>query len=244
VGDLIVGHAGSAGCGDGRLERGLGLDVLEGRVEQGLDLVAMGVGKVAARPDGGRRCHTHGGIDGGRWLFMSFRALPSLAVCLVMALTTSGCILGSSKGAGVVGAVVPDPHKEMACANEGIDGPPGRVCSFMVGGTQQEVVRRLADALTEQGFTVACGPSSLGLPGAVSVAGARPDVRVTADVIPSGFAVLSGGDSIWFALGTQIAGKHDPIQPGWVGVEIDASEYTNAVSVGANRCDDPVLFGG
>jgi predicted small secreted protein len=138
-------------------------------------------------------------------------------VLLVLVAVLSGCITGSGAGSDVIDAVTPDPHQSLGCYDEGIDGAPGRNCSMFVGGTQAEVVAKLANALTTEGFAVGCS-SSASSASAITVSGARPDLRVTATVASTG----------------SVADK--PIPFGWVGVNIDASEYKNSVPSESGPC--------
>jgi hypothetical protein len=52
-------------------------------------------------------------------------------------------------------------------------------------------------------------------------------MRVSADVIPSGFAVLTDNEAIFFGPGTQVPGKTVQIPSDSVGLKIDASEYAS-----------------
>lgn|SRR5690242_2059788 len=136
-----------------------------------------------------------------------------LAVILVC--IPSGCITGSGRGSDVIDAVVPDPHQMVTCADEGIDGPPGRTCTMAVGGVQRDVVHRLVTALADRGFEVACTTGSQINGGtSVTVNASRPDLRVTASVYSTGMV----GDK--------------PIPFGFVGLNIDASEYKDSVPFG------------
>jgi hypothetical protein len=157
---------------------------------------------------------------------MSRRLIPFLLSSFLVVGSTSGCILGSSKAASVIDKVVPKPNQQLACGNTGIDGPKGRMCSWIVTGSEAGVVRRIAAALDAEGYQTACTDSSLGA-GGVEVIGSRQGMRVTADVIPSGFAVLTGNDAIFYGPGTQASGQTVQIPSDSVGLQIDASEYAS-----------------
>ena len=168
---------------------------------------------------------------------------PVLALlCLVLGLGASSCILGSSKANGVITNVVPTPNQQLACGDEGIDGPHGRQCALIVQGSEADVIKRLVNGLTQQGFTAACGQTSTGVPG-VEVIGVRRDMRVVADVMPQGFAQLFDGEAIFFPPGAAVNlnGKKITIPNGSVGLTIDASEDQMAAAIGTS-CDDPGLL--
>ena len=167
---------------------------------------------------------------------------PALAlICVAVCIGTSGCILGSSKAGDVIAKALPTPNQQLACRDEGIDGPHGRQCVLIVPGAEADVIKRLVNGLTQQGFTTACGQTSTGVPG-VEVIGVRPDMRVVADVMPHGFAQLFDGGAIFFPPGAavNVNGKKVTIPDGSVGLTIDASEYQTAVAIGSS-CDDPAL---
>jgi hypothetical protein len=103
---------------------------------------------------------------------MSRRLIPFLLSSFLVVGSTSGCILGSSKAASVIDKVVPKPNQQLACGNTGIDGPKGRMCSWIVTGSEAGVVRRIAAALDAEGYQTACTDSSLGA-GGVEVIGSR-----------------------------------------------------------------------
>jgi hypothetical protein len=147
-----------------------------------------------------------------RYFFrLSRRSLPFVLICGLVVASTTGCILGSSKAGAVIDKVVPKPNQRLACTNTGIDGPNGRVCSWIVKGSEVGVVKGIA--------------ASLGR--GIEVIGSRPGMRVSADVIPSGFAVLTDNEAIFFGPGTQVPGKTVQIPSDSVGLKIDASEYAS-----------------
>ena len=162
---------------------------------------------------------------------MSRRLVPFVLSCLLLVVSTAGCVLGSSKAASVIDKVVPEPNQQLACGNTGIDGPKGRMCSWIVKGSEAGVVRRIAASLETEGYQTVCTDSSLGAEG-VEVIGSEPGMRVTADVIPSGFALLTDNDAIFYGPGTQVSGKTAQIPSDSVGLQIDASEYASTVLVG------------
>ncbi len=185
--------------------------------------------------------------------------MPAFALlCAALCLVTGGCILGSNKANDVITKVLPTPNQQLACGNEGIDGPPGRSCALIVAGSENDVVKRLVNGLTEQGFTTACDQTSTGVPG-IEVVGVRSDMQVIADVMPQGFAQVADGDAIFFPPGASTSPggstlklpgsstssdtsiKTVTIPPGSVGLTIDASEYQNAAANGTS-CDDPGLL--
>jgi len=185
--------------------------------------------------------------------------VPALALLWVaLCLLTSGCILGSNKANDVITKVLPTPNQQLACGNVGIDGPPGRACALIVAGSENDVVKRLVNGLTEQGFTTACDQSSTGVPG-IEVVGVRHDMRVVADVMPQGFAQVVDGDAIFFPPGAltsptgpalKLPGASTSsstgittvtIPPGSVGLTIDASEYQDSAANGTS-CADPGLL--
>lgn len=154
-----------------------------------------------------------------------------MLTCGLVVVLTAGCVLGSSKAGSVIDQVVPTPNQQLACADTGIDGPSGRTCSWIVKGSETGVVQRIAASLDAKGYATVCTDSSLGA-GGVEVIGSRQGMRVTADVIPSGFAVLRDNDAIFFGPGTQAPGKIVPIPSDSVGLKIDASEYVNTELAG------------
>jgi hypothetical protein len=109
-------------------------------------------------------------------------------------------------------------------------------------GSQADVVARLVNGLHQQGFTVGCSLSNSGT-GGIEVTGARPDLRVDAETVPAGFAVVDDGDAIFYPPGMQIGGRHIPIPTGSVGLTIDASEYHDSTPSGVD-CSNPALLGG
>ena len=165
---------------------------------------------------------------------MSRRLIPFLLSSLLLVGSTSGCILGSSGAASVIDKVVPEPNQQLACGNTGIDGPKGRMCSWIVKGSAAGVVRRIAASLESEGYQTVCTASSLGA-GGVEVIGARSGMRVVADVIPSGFALLMDNDAIFYGPGTQVSGKTVQIPSDSVGLQIDASEYAST-NLAGDRC--------
>jgi hypothetical protein len=154
--------------------------------------------------------------------------------------------------------VVPTPNRQLACGDEGIDGPPGRSCALLVQGSESDVLKHLVNGLMEQGFKTGCDRTSTGVPG-IEVVGVRQDMRVIADVMPQGFAQVVDGDAIFFPPGASTSSggptlklpgpsmnsgtsiKTVAIPPGSVGLTIDASEYQNAAANGTS-CDDPGLL--
>jgi hypothetical protein len=166
------------------------------------------------------------------------RFLLSAALCLVLA----GCVLGSSKGSDVIAKLTPTPSQALGCFDQGIDGPPGRSCAMIAKGSQADIVSRLVNGLHQQGFTTRCSISNSGT-GGVDAVGVRPDLRVDATTVPTGLAVVHDGDAIFYPPGTPIDGHKTPIPAGWVGLTIDASEYTNSSAVGVD-CSDPALLKG
>jgi hypothetical protein len=184
--------------------------------------------------------------------------LPAFELlCVALCLVTSGCVLGSNKANDVITKVLPTPNRQLACRNEGIDGPPGRSCALLAKGSENDVVNRLVNGLNEQGFTTACAQTSTGVPG-IEVVGVRQDMRVIADVMPQGFAQVVDGGAIFFPPGASTSPgaptlklpgppssstetKTVTIPPGSVGLTIDASEYQNATADGTS-CDDPRLL--
>jgi hypothetical protein len=181
---------------------------------------------------------------------------PAFAlICVAQCLGTSGCILGSSKAEDVIAKALPTPNRQLACNDEGVDGPPGRSCALIVQGSENDVVNRLVNGLTEQGFATECDQTSTGVPG-IEVVGVRHDMQVIADVMPQGFAEVLDGSAVFFPPGastsssgkilklpsatasTSSSPKTVTIPPGSVGLTIDASEYRNAAAIGTS-CDDP-----
>ncbi len=138
--------------------------------------------------------------------------------------------------------LTPTPSQGLGCFDEGIDGPPGRSCAMIAEGSQADVVSRLVNGLHQQGFATACSLSNSGT-GGIQVMGTRPDLRVIAETVPAGFAVVHDGDAIFYLPGTQISGHQVPIPTGSVGVTIDASEYKNSTPFGID-CSNPALLGG
>jgi hypothetical protein len=165
---------------------------------------------------------------------MPRRLVPFWLCSLLLAVSTAGCILGSSRAASVIDKVVPEPNQQVACGNTGIDGPKGRMCSWIVKGSEAGVVTRIAASLEAEGYQTVCTDSSLGA-GGIEVIGSRPGMRVTADVIPSGFAVLIDNDAIFFGTGTPASGKTVQIPSDSVGLQIDASEYAST-NLAGDRC--------
>ena len=165
---------------------------------------------------------------------MSRRLIPFLLSSFLLVVSTTGCILGSSEAASVIDKVVPEPNQQLACGNTGIDGPKGRICSWIVKGSEAGVVRLVAASLDAEGYQTACTDSGLGA-GGVEVIGSRPGMRVVADVIPSGFAVLIDNDAIFYGPGTQVSGKTVQIPTDSVGLQIDASEYAST-NLGGDNC--------
>jgi hypothetical protein len=164
-----------------------------------------------------------------------------LLLCGVLCLVSGGCVLGSSKGSDVITKLTPVPSQQLACSNEGIDGPPGRTCAMIAKGTEADVVSRLVNGLHQQGFTTRCSRSDTGT-GGIEVMGSRSDLRVIATTVPTGFAIVGNGDAIFFLPGTHVDGHKVAIPPGSVGLSIDASEYTNSALFGID-CGDPALTG-
>src|SRR5437660_6612426 len=136
-----------------------------------------------------------------------------LIVCCGFCLLLGGCVLGSSKGSYVIAKLTPTPSQPLGCFDMGIDGPPGRSCLMIAKGSQADVVARLVNGLHQRGFTVRCSRSQSGT-GGIDVTGARPDLRVDAETVPAGFAVVQDGDAIFYLPGTPIGGHHIPIPPG------------------------------
>ena len=167
-----------------------------------------------------------------------FTLLLICGLCLLL----GGCVLGSSKGGDVIAKLTPTPSRSLGCFDMGIDAPPGRSCRMIAKGSQADVVARLVNGLHQQGFTVSCSLSNSGT-GGIEVTGARPDLRVDAETVPAGFAVVDDGDAIFYPPGLQIGGHHIPIPNGSVGLTIDASEYKNSTPFGVD-CSDPALLNG
>jgi hypothetical protein len=163
------------------------------------------------------------------------RLFGVVMACAMISALAAGCILGSSRGATEIDAVVPSPHQTLGCQNEGIDGPPGRSCAFIVRGTQGQVAKDVAASLRGRGYSISCTSSRPGL-GGVEVVGYKNGMRVTADVIPDGVAVIVNGDAIFYPPGTPTNGQTIAIPRNSVGLSIDASEYTATLSRGAT-CD-------
>jgi hypothetical protein len=165
---------------------------------------------------------------------MSRRSIRFWLSSLLVVVSTTGCILGSSEAASVIDKVVPKPNQQLACGNTGIDGPKGRMCSWIVKGSEVGVVKRIAASLEAEGYQTVCTDSSLGA-GGIEVIGSRPGMRVAADVIPGGFALLMDNDAIFYGPGTEVSGKTVQIPSDSVGLQIDASEYAST-NLAGDRC--------
>ena len=165
---------------------------------------------------------------------MSRRLIPFWVSAFLLVVSTTGCILGSSEAASVIDKVVPEPNQQLACGNTGIDGPKGRMCSWIVKGSATGVVKRIAASLEAEGYQTVCTDSSLGA-GGIELIGSRPGMRVVADVIPGGFALLMDNHAIFYGPGTQVSGKTVQIPSDSVGLQIDASEYAST-NLGGDNC--------
>jgi hypothetical protein len=87
-------------------------------------------------------------------------------------------------------------------------------------------VQRIAAALEVEGYQTVYTDSSLGA-GGIEVIGSRPGMRVAADVIPGGFAVLTDTDAIFYGPRTHASGQTVQIPSDSVGLQTDASEYAS-----------------
>jgi hypothetical protein len=147
----------------------------------------------------------------------------------------AGCMAESGRSASEIEAVVPSPHRMLACRNEGIDGAPGRSCAFIVTGSQRRIASGIAASLRDRGYKVACIASNQ-TPVGLEVVGYKAGMRVTADLIPAGVAAIIDGDAVFYAPGTPTIGATVAIPSGSVGLSLDASEYATTLAPGST-CD-------
>ena len=147
-----------------------------------------------------------------------------LALCLLLPLLPA---CGYDTGADlrpVVERITPSGARPLAACggSSGLIDEPSYGCKYLVRGEAEKVSEAIASALRSEGFAVSC-------PRAGELAALRRDIRVTAEVTPSGWISHASGVANVFEGGHRPEGSQ-PIPKGSVALDLDASRQSDASS--------------
>jgi len=150
---------------------------------------------------------------------------------------SAGCVIGSSTGDDLIRRLAPTSSRQLACEDYGIDGPPGRKCSYFAAGSSQEVLTILYNGLKGEHMATSCDGNS---EDGYTITGTKKGMWVEAAVIPSGYVTVGDQGAEFDSPGW--SGTRSDIPAGTVGLWIEADEYDSRSLYGGKACDDPSLF--